>query len=311
MTLKEAQHEFAARFYVWAASAFESEIELGFPAFRSFRSGSVWECCEFMKRLSRAEQLKLAHGCLKETHREAVEYLGENASIEELTLCSKLYAFWRIQNLFLLVRQLREDEYIRPEILRMWNPEGNQILGKGWEQEDDLRQKLEAIYKVVPPSRAEEIAARGYAGEKVNRAPRRSFRRTILRRFKEAFGNECFELACVGMDPDLAFKMKCCGWLLTTHFDFTGRSDCQLEYWHSLTSPAAINHHGQVAAINRFPMSFVGGLGVGKATWEYLEDSEVEPTCEAVLNLCRRFFEVAPNLLKGLHYESLTDVPQS
>src|ERR1051325_2218496 len=136
MTLKEAQHEFAVRSYVWATSAFESEIELGFPAFSSFRSGSVWQCREFMKRLNRAEQLKLAHGCLKGTHREAIEYLGEKASIEELTLCSKLYAFWRIQNLYQLVRHLREDEHIKPEILRMWNPEGNQILGTGWEQEE-------------------------------------------------------------------------------------------------------------------------------------------------------------------------------
>lgn len=309
MTLKQAQREFAVRLYHWAGSAFESEIELGFPAFKSFRSGSVWQCCEFMRRLSPAEQLKLAHGCLKETHGQAVEFLGRRTSIEEAALCSKLYAFWRIQNMYQLVRHLRGDESIKPEVLRMWNPEGNQILGPGWEQEEDLRHKLEAIYKEVPLSRAEEIAARGYAGEKVKRAPRRNFRRTILRRFKEAFGNECLELACVGMDPDLAFKMPCRGWLLTTHFDFSGRGDTQLEYWQNLTGPVAINRHGQVAAVTPFPLSFVTALGVGQAAWECLYDSEVEPTCEAALDLCRRFFEVAPNLLKGLDYELLTDVP--
>jgi hypothetical protein len=54
-------------------------------------------------------------------------------------------------------------------------------------------------------------------------------------------------------------------------------------------------------------MSFCSWLGVTSQTqWEYLMEEDVEPTCEAVINFCERFFEVAPKLLKGLEFEKIT-----
>jgi hypothetical protein len=312
MTLAEAKQEFAVRYYLWARSDFEKEIDSSFPGFSSFKTGAVWEFYQFAQRLNRREQTVLAHGSLKQVHADAAKALGETSSEKERALHSKLYAFWRLQNLYQLVRTLAEDEYVKPEILRMWNPEGAQLLGQRWiEEVGELRHKLEAMFGMLPPSREGEVSARRSIGEKVKLAPKRKFRTTILTKFKQAFGSQCLELACVGLDPDLEFKMNCRGWLLSTNFDFTGRGPSQLSYWHSLTGPMPINSGRRLAALSSSPIGFAEWLGIGQTHWEYIMDVEVERTCDAAVELCRRFIQVAPTLLQGLDYESITDKEQN
>jgi hypothetical protein len=212
-----------------------------------------------------------------------------------------------MQNLYQLVRTLAEDEYIKPQILKMWNPEGTQLLGERWvEEAGELRQKLERMFRMLPPSRETEISARRSTGEKVKLAPKRKFRTTILRKFKQVFGSQCLELACVGLDPDLEFKMDCHGWLLSTHFDFTGKGPSHLSYWHSLTSPMPVNSGGRLAALSNAPIAFAEWLGIGQTHWDYLVDQDVEPTCDAAVELCGRFIQAAPKLVQGLDYESIT-----
>jgi len=308
MTLAEAKQEFAVRYYLWARSDFEKEIDSSFPGFSSFKTGAVWEFHQFAQRLDRREQVALAHGSLKQVHADATKAVGEPPSEKERALHSNLYAFWRIQNLYQLVRTLAEGECVKPEILRMWNPQGAQLLGERWIKEaGELRHKLEAMFSMLPPSREAEVSARRSIGEKVKLAPKRKFRATILRKFKEVFGSQCLELACVGLDPDLEFKMDCHGWFLSTHFDFTGKGPSQLSYWHSLTSPMPFHSAGRVAALSSSPIGFAECLGIGQTHWEYVMDAEVEPTCDAAVELCRRFIQVAPKLLQGLDYESMTD----
>jgi hypothetical protein len=51
VTLAQAKQEFEIRYYLWAISEFEKEIDEGFPNFRSFKTGAVWELNQFMRQL--------------------------------------------------------------------------------------------------------------------------------------------------------------------------------------------------------------------------------------------------------------------
>ena len=72
------------------------------------------------------------------------------------------------------------------------------------------------------------------------------------------------------------------------------------------STPMPINSGGRLAVLSYGPTAFAEWLGIGQTHWEWLVDSEVEPTCDAALELCGRFIQVAPKLLKGLDYESIT-----
>jgi hypothetical protein len=89
MTFSEAKQEFEIRYYLWAKSEFEEEIEKSFPNFRSFRTGVFLETHQFMQTLNRNEQRTLAHGLLKRFHPEAVRALGERCTREEELLIHK------------------------------------------------------------------------------------------------------------------------------------------------------------------------------------------------------------------------------
>jgi hypothetical protein len=41
--------------------------------------------------------------------------------------------------------------------------------------------------------------------------------------------------------------------------------------------------------------------------WEYLTEDDVEMACEETFKYCRRFFEAAPKLLKGLDVEGISE----
>jgi hypothetical protein len=93
MTFKSAQREFRIRYYLWAISEFESEIEESFPTLRLFKAGASWATYQFMQQLTRREQFALAHALLKRTHANTVQVLGETCSPEEELLRSRRDAF--------------------------------------------------------------------------------------------------------------------------------------------------------------------------------------------------------------------------
>lgn len=43
MTFRKLQEEFQVRYYLWATSEWEREIEQSFPSLRTFKTGSPWE----------------------------------------------------------------------------------------------------------------------------------------------------------------------------------------------------------------------------------------------------------------------------
>ncbi len=89
MTFSKAKREFDVRYYLWATSEFEREIERSFPTLRLFKAGSAWKTHQFMLQLSKSEQLVLAHGLLKRFHSNAIKTLGEACSPEEEALRSR------------------------------------------------------------------------------------------------------------------------------------------------------------------------------------------------------------------------------
>src|SRR2546430_2575026 len=86
MTFSEATREFDIRYYLWAISEFEKEIEESFPTLRLFKAGGAWKTYQFMLKLPKSEQMVLARGLLKRSHPNAVKSLGETCSPEEESL---------------------------------------------------------------------------------------------------------------------------------------------------------------------------------------------------------------------------------
>jgi hypothetical protein len=93
MTFQKAQQEFKIRYYHWAISEFEREIDGSFPDLVLFRTGPVWQLYQFMQELDIARQLALARSLLRRFHPEAVKALGETCSVEEESLRYRLDGF--------------------------------------------------------------------------------------------------------------------------------------------------------------------------------------------------------------------------
>jgi hypothetical protein len=93
MTFEKAKQEFEIRYYLWAISEFEKEINESFPNLRSFKFGPIWELHQFMQQIDKSEQLILVHSLLKRFHSDAVKALGESTSNEELLLRNRLDKF--------------------------------------------------------------------------------------------------------------------------------------------------------------------------------------------------------------------------
>jgi hypothetical protein len=315
MEFSKAQQEFQIRYYLWAASEWEKEINESFPNLSSFKSGSVWETYQFMRLLDKHEQLTLARALLKRFHRDAVKSLGENCSAEEEDLRRVRDDFSQIRQQYQFVQQLQKEG--QSDIADFWiqrlrNDAAN-VPGVGFFNDDkSMLSQLNAVLQRVPFSFEEQVAVRKKAGEKFRFAGKRKLQNVITEKFKSAFGDQCtrHDYDDIG-DPNSSFEMKCCGWILSTHFWY-GRGRNLINYSHSLTSPTKIHHE-------RYPeitapvfqlaicISFSAWLGItSQIQWEYLFNEEVEATCDAVIWQCRHFFETAPKLLKGLEFENIT-----
>jgi len=93
MTFPKAKQEFDTRYYLWAKSEFEQEIETSFPTLQMFTTGPAWQLYQFMQRLDRQQQLTLANSLIKRFHPDAVKALAEICSAEEELLRRSLDRF--------------------------------------------------------------------------------------------------------------------------------------------------------------------------------------------------------------------------
>jgi hypothetical protein len=188
-------------------------------------------------------------------------------------------------------------------LLKRFHPEAVEALGETCSQEEEkLVSQRDSYCNMFPLCPAAELVEPGVT----RLAGKAKLRKTLLKQFKDAFGSQCFDLGSVGIDPELDFKMKLAGWVLTTHFEFHGRNS-QMEYWSSIISPTT-GRYGGPAMVLADGIGFAGWLGLCGTTWEWLSEKDIEPACAAAIGFCRRFFDVAPKLLKGLEFEKIVAV---
>lgn len=249
----------------------------------------------------------------KAKHEFAVRYYlwGQSEfkrEIEESFPLMRSFKAGRFWKRYRFMQQLegREQLILASAILKRANPDAVQALGESFTSEEEALLAQLREFSLTPAGLEAEIQARQRAGEKIKFASKAKLRRAIIDQFKGAFGSECIDLAIVGLDTELEFKMKCCGWLLTTNFEFDGVNR-QITYSHRISSETAKEPDGVRAVILGFP-SLSGWLGTrGDTKWEYLMDEDIQPVCDFIIQRCRHFFEVAPKLLKGLEFEKTAE----
>jgi hypothetical protein len=314
VTFSDAKKEFEIRYYVWATSDFQREIEESFPSLHSFKAGSAWNTCQFMQGLSKREQITLAHGLLKRFHPQAIKHLGESCSVEEESLRARRDDFFRIREFYRGMQQLERQGMLAESrgLFEVIRPDALKTFGEPYfNDEKSLRSRLEAAFSSIPVTFEEELAARKQAGEKVKFVSKAKLRRVMTAKFKEAFGTQCFGMESVEEEDEPSFQMRSDGWIISTHFWF-GRREGLLNYNHAIATEAAFEQHGEAGPyVGQFGIagliSLCAWLGICSQTkWEYVSNDEVETACEAAIGQCRRFFDVAPKLLLGLGPAKLT-----
>jgi hypothetical protein len=224
----------------------------------------------------------------------------------------KAGAAWKTYQ-FMLKLPKSEQLVLARGLLKRSHPNAVKTLGEDCSAEEKLlRSRRDAAFSNILRV-GEEIRARENAGEPIKLASKRKLRKAMTAQFKAAFGSECIDLACVDEEPDVRFKMKRAGWIVNTFFYF-GRSQPVLDYFHNIESEKTFPvNAGEMRMGIGGGMSFNSSLGISRTEWHYLTEEEIEPTCAVVVNLCAHFFEVLPELLKGLECDTVVpdgaDIP--
>lgn len=315
MNFSKAKQEFEIRYYRWATVEFEREIDEGFPNFRLFKTGAVWELYYLMQQLPKPDRLTAAHGLLKRFHPDAVKALGETCSTEEKALRDKRDSFFNLRRSYQFIQQLEKNNQLAEARQLFQSIRQNAIGMFGEPYFNDyrsLRTRLDTAFSLVPLSLEESIAARKLAGEKIKFISKRKLLKVVATRFQAAFNDTCRESDRWDEgDLSLSFEMKCRGWNLGTHFWF-GRHNSLINYSHSIASETDFELQGAAGKymgplVLGSSISFTDWLGItSQIEWECLVDEEVEPACEAAIKFCRHFFEAAPKLLEGLNPATIT-----
>jgi hypothetical protein len=218
----------------------------------------------------------------------------------------KTGSVWKLHQ-FMEQLEKRDRHILAAALLKRFHPDAARTLGETETTEEaSLRSRWDAL-PVRPSDLQAAIWAKQEAGQKVKFASKPKLRRTILQGFKQAYGAECLDLACAEFGPELDFKMKCCGWVIDTHFEFA-EEDRQIHYWHTIMSPTEPGSPiGPDMMIGR-GISFNAWLGVTSQTkWQYLMEEDIQAACNSVIKFCGHFLSVAPKLLKGLDFDTITD----
>ncbi len=315
VTLEKAKQEFNVRLYLWAGSEWEREIADSFPTLQKFKSGSVWQTYQFIRRLGQADQFTTARGLLKRFHTEAVKALGETCTREEESLRFLRDDFFRIRTSYQIIQGLEATgQQAEADVLfQMHRADFMGIAGEPYfNDKKSLLSRLDGIYQEVGPSFEEKLALRKKAGEKIKFANKRKLQSAITDKFKQTFGTQCLnhEFDDVG-DPHSRFDIKCGGWILSTSFWF-GRGKNLINYNQSISSEEIFEQHGpnglfKAPRVMAIMISLTSWLGItSQIQWEYITPDETDSTCEEVMKQVSHFADVAPKLLKGLDVEKIT-----
>jgi hypothetical protein len=138
-------------------------------------------------------------------------------------------------------------------------------------------------------------------------ATRRELKKAMAAHFRAAFGDDCLPADPLDRKRELRFSMKCRGWIIKTGFEF-GRWDpeitCAQDVW---TGKLITKEEPQVLFANclGFQMNYGDEIGIGSG-WEGIANDNVEQTCLAVVDHCRRIFDVLPMLLDNLDLQQLS-----
>jgi hypothetical protein len=144
-----------------------------------------------------------------------------------------------------------------------------------------------------------ELDRRRRTGEKLSFAQKKKCRQEVMQRFLQVFGNRCVNVEHLKTDKDLCFRIPFGNWVVTTYF-LWGRAEAQIQYAHGIVSKGLVNQHGNPVVLDT-GLSWASWVGISGATdWLYVTDEEVEPICHVLVELCGRFFDAAPKLLKGI-----------
>jgi hypothetical protein len=325
MTRSQAKEEFQVRLYYWARSEWERQINESFPDLRSFKAGTAWETVMFMGQLGRREQLLLAGALLKRFHPEAVKTLGETCSSEEESLRGRRDHFFRLREEYRALCELEssEEREAAPFVWRMMRGRALKQLGEidfaadvpvQQQRDNVVRAKLEDLYRAMPATYEEGVAARKKAGETVRFVGKRKVQKIVMERFEKAFGPKCVDSSYQDVgDPYSSYEIRGCGgWNFSTFFWF-GRGSSLIQYSNGIFSEQIVKQRGakgpyEGSFVLASLLSLCAWLGIRSQTeWEYLATAEeVELACDAALEQCRQFFAVAPKLLAGLDFENLS-----
>jgi hypothetical protein len=308
MTISEARQEFDGRYFRWGMSEFEKEIHQSFSGLKTFESGPLWQFRQFMMHLEAHEQLTLARACLKTAYPDAARALGLPLSPEESSMHRKLYAYWRVKEIYDLLHYHGETYELPEEIFERGYPEATELMGQDWlKDRKRLYSRLAAEYSRIPPSRESVLRAKRAAGEQIKFVQKKALRRMVREKAEAAFPNHTVGTVSTDGGGELCLSTKICGWVVNTFFDF-GRQETQLAYSQNVVSATSHEYRGAQVSEVLVPylISFSGWLGItGETKWEYLIEDDLQTVSSAAIEFCKRFFEAAPELLEGLEPEKI------
>jgi hypothetical protein len=173
--------------------------------------------------------------------------------------------------------------------------------------EQTLMRKEEAFRLRQAPGTWEGRFTPKNESEQPPKANRKQLKKAIRDIFNAAFGSLFLPPNPLDKSGDMTFRIKCCGWIINTSFDF-GRWEPEISHhqsiwtgkWITKEEPAVL-----LANALRIQMNYGNELGLGSTRRAILAEN-IEPTCAEIIAHCRIMFDAFPKLLEGLELESLT-----
>jgi hypothetical protein len=313
MNLADASNEFNLRHYIWSKAEWEKEINESFPHLRLFKTGLGWTLYQFMQKLNKEEQLVFAMGRLKKMNRGLASKWGEHhLSEKEESMCRKFLAFHDIRRQFQAFKQHRSD--LKASDARILfdascAEDARVLCSTDSTDADFLAAELEDFLNSFPQSFEEQVKARKLSGEKIKFVSKKRLQKILTEKVKDIFGNQ-YEECRVDEGHRTAFDIKCGDWMLQTQFNFgrkPGYQQSVLGYWHNVCTQERAPHHAMPEVMCPVAHLCMGVSWPCSFEWEYLREEDVECACSETFKYCRRFFEAAPRLLKGLDVEELSE----
>jgi hypothetical protein len=206
------------------------------------------------------------------------------------------------------LKMLTEDEQnlLVTSTLKRFHADAAAALGESVSRGENAIRERFIKFIMLPADIEREIAARRRTGDPMRFTSKRKVQRAMLTGFRKAFGH-------LGMQGDdnvgqhsSHVRMKYCGWVVQTNFSF-GRSRAQIRHTHSIFSEDVILHPitPGVTGPALLLANALCWINLSVMEWEYLTDTDIEPACDSVIELCREFFDELPKLLKGLERENI------